>query len=199
MVEYWHMATKADKARWARERNRRKKLGLPQPGRGDGLRKYDHTGPTYRTQPEEYRAWSGMKVRCSNPNFKDWKLYGGKRISVCARWRDSFEAFFLDLGPRPSPLHSLDRYPNNNGNYELGNVRWATGQEQARNWSTGNHFLECNGERLILSDWAKRLGITNSSLTERIARWPLDKALTVPAVRKRERAQDGTYAKAPLY
>src|ERR1035438_3468499 len=94
--------------------------------RGENLRLYDHSGPTYRTRPAEYRAWSGMKQRCTNPEFKDWMLYGGRGIAVCPSWMDSFECFYRDVGPKPSPLHSLDRYSNGDGNYEPGNVRWAT-------------------------------------------------------------------------
>ena len=81
----------------------------------------------------EYRAWCSMITRCTNPNRKKWPDYGGRGITVCERWRNSFENFLADMGPRPSPKHSVDRYPNNDGNYEPGNVRWATKAEQANN------------------------------------------------------------------
>lgn len=80
----------------------------------------------------EYSVWAGMKSRCSNQNHTSWKYYGGRGISVCERWRGSFAAFVADMGPRP-PGSSLDRWPNVDGNYEPGNCRWATSQEQARN------------------------------------------------------------------
>ncbi|WP_155054542.1 hypothetical protein [Streptomyces blattellae] len=80
----------------------------------------------------EYRIWQGMKWRCLNPNYKPYPRYGGRGIKVCDRWIDSFEAFLADVGPRPSPKHTLDRL-DNDGNYEPGNVAWRTYKEQAQN------------------------------------------------------------------
>lgn len=73
-----------------------------------------------------------MKTRCKYPNRKDYKWYGGRGITVCAEWIDNFAAFFACVGKRPSPSHSIDRI-DVNGNYEPGNVRWATPTEQVRN------------------------------------------------------------------
>jgi hypothetical protein len=87
----------------------------------------------HRRISPEYTSWQAMKARCSNPNLSAFKYYGGRGISVCARWRDSFEEFLADMGRRPSMAHTLDRFPNNNGNYEPGNVRWATKSEQLKN------------------------------------------------------------------
>jgi len=189
------MASKADKARWARERNARIEAGIYQPGRGEKLRKYDHSGPTYKTQPNEYRAWSGMKVRCFNPAFKDWHLYGGRGITVCDAWRDSFEEFFRTVGPRPSSTHSLDRYPNPNGNYEPGNVRWATPKEQANNCASRNRKYELNGQSLTLSEWARRMDICRESLRDRIKTgWTIERALTAPRTEARLRNPRGRYA-----
>jgi hypothetical protein len=80
----------------------------------------------------EYNAWVSLNQRCKNPKNPRWKDYGGRGVTVCARWRDSFEAFLADMGPRPSSEHSIDRI-NNDGNYEPGNVRWATRAEQYAN------------------------------------------------------------------
>lgn len=80
----------------------------------------------------EYRVWLAMRERCSNPNNKFWHRYGGRGIRLCARWWDDFAAFYADMGPRPSPKHSIDRV-DNDGPYEPGNCRWATAVEQRAN------------------------------------------------------------------
>ena len=80
----------------------------------------------------EYAAWQGMRARCHRKTHADYQEYGGRGIVVCERWLGSFSAFLADVGLRPSPRHSLDRR-NNDGNYEPGNVRWATAKEQANN------------------------------------------------------------------
>jgi hypothetical protein len=91
-------------------------------------------GATRHGQPiPEWTTWASMNQRCENPKRKDFKNYGGRGITVCEEWRHSFPAFFAHIGPKPSPKHTLDRYPNNDGNYEPGNVRWATYSEQNRN------------------------------------------------------------------
>ena len=78
----------------------------------------------------EYAIWTAIKQRCGNPENTAWRWYGGRGISVCERWRRSFKIFLRDVGSKPSPKHSLDRFPNPNGNYEPGNVRWATYKQQ---------------------------------------------------------------------
>jgi hypothetical protein len=80
----------------------------------------------------EYMCWAAIIARCKNPKHISFRYYGGRGIEVCERWQNSFEAFFHDVGPRPSNKHSIDRI-DVNGNYEPGNVRWATSSEQARN------------------------------------------------------------------
>lgn len=81
----------------------------------------------------EYRIWSSMIQRCENKNSPAWEYYGGRGIKVCRRWRLSFEQFIQDMGPRPNIEFTIDRFPNNNGNYALNNCRWATRSQQAFN------------------------------------------------------------------
>lgn len=83
-------------------------------------------------RPAEYRAWSAMKNRCRNPNTARYEDWGGRGITVCDRWRDSFVNFYADLGPRPGPGYSIDRIKND-GNYEPGNCRWADPKTQRAN------------------------------------------------------------------
>ena len=78
-----------------------------------------------------YRLWQSMHTRCTNKNRNDYKNYGGRGIAVCHEWKD-FMRFAQHVGDRPSRTHTLDRI-NNNGNYEPGNVRWATRLEQRHN------------------------------------------------------------------
>jgi len=122
----------------------------------------------------EHNAWNGMKQRCSNPKNKRYPIYGGRGITVCQRWRDSFEAFYADMGPRPSDGHSIDRI-NPDGNYEPGNCRWATLEEQANN-KRDNHYIWHEGRRVTLSQAQAITGISQKVLYYRIAKmWPEDR------------------------
>jgi hypothetical protein len=80
----------------------------------------------------EYASWERIIQRSTNPRMHNWKYYGGRGITVCDRWRNSFENFLADMGRKPSPRLSIDRI-NNDGNYEPGNCRWATQKEQIAN------------------------------------------------------------------
>lgn len=83
----------------------------------------------------EYKAWRLMLGRCYNERDKRYDIYGGRGITVCTTWRYCFEAFFAHVGPKPTPKHTLDRIETN-GNYEPGNVRWATRLVQNNNKRT---------------------------------------------------------------
>ena len=85
-----------------------------------------------KSDAPEYGTWSGIKGRCNNPHNSSYRYYGGRGIKICDEWNSSFEEFLKDVGPRPSPEYSLDRI-NPDGNYEPGNVRWATPVEQLEN------------------------------------------------------------------
>jgi hypothetical protein len=142
---------------------------------------YERHGHTRRmARSSEHYAWTNMVQRCTNPNRQDFTSYGGRGISVCDKWRDSFEAFFADMGERPSPQHSIDRFPNNDGNYEPGNVRWATKHQQMQN-TRATRLITFNGETMGLNAWAKKLGLNKESLRTRLNNWPLELAMTKPA------------------
>jgi hypothetical protein len=105
-----------------------------------------------------YGVWSDMRNRCRNPGHRYWADYGGRGISVCPEWNDSFWAFAEYMGPKPTPKHSIDRYPNNDGNYEPGNVRWASPQEQLSNKRTVGRYT-WQGETMTVPEWAARVGL----------------------------------------
>jgi len=95
-------------------------------------RNLQHGHARFPQHTPEYNSWQAMRQRCLNPNYHHFKDYGGRGVSICRRWIDSFEAFLEDMGPKPSSKHSLDR-KRANGNYTPGNCRWATPSEQANN------------------------------------------------------------------
>jgi hypothetical protein len=96
------------------------------------LTRHGHAQTRARRPSAEYTAWAGMIARCTRPGHISYKYYGGSGISVTDRWRNSFEAFLSDVGPKPSPAHSIDRI-DVGGDYRPDNVRWATASEQQRN------------------------------------------------------------------
>lgn len=136
-------------------------------------------------------TWEQMIGRCSNPRNISYKNYGARGIQVCERWKQSFEAFRADVGDRPSPQHQLDRYPDNNGNYEPGNVRWATRQEQNRNMRT-NVVLTWQGRSQTLMAWSEETGISHRTLRYRWReKWTDERILTTPVMSRAERARAG--------
>lgn len=114
-------------AHYDRGRNKRAISGPILPRSGDRI-------PGGSRTPE-YQAWGAMKTRCLNPQSSSWPNYGGRGIKVCDRWMHNFPAFLEDVGPKPGPHYSLDRI-DVDGDYEPGNVRWATRTEQNRNRRT---------------------------------------------------------------
>lgn len=101
---------------------------------------------TQRTNPLEYSSWRAAKTRCFNKTAKDYATYGGRGVTMHPLWANSFRAFFEDMGPRPSPKHSLDRI-DHDGHYEPKNCRWATANEQARNRDESGKLLDRVGQR----------------------------------------------------
>lgn len=121
-----------------------------------------------RTRTPEYYAWMAMKRRCSGVRTRDKRNYSDRGIIVDPLWRESFQAFFEHVGPRPSIDHSLDRI-DNDGNYEPGNVRWATRKEQARN-KTNNRILVAHGYSMSAAEWIEVTGVTMSKIKRGIER-----------------------------
>ena len=126
-----------------------------------------------------YWSYVSMLKRCYNTKHNAYKNYGGRGIAVCKRWRNSISAFISDMGPRPSPKHTIDRINNAKG-YSPSNCRWATMKQQQRN-RRNNRMLTYKGKTRCLSEWAELYGLSRHTLAGRINRykWPVDKALTV--------------------
>lgn len=134
-----------------------------------------------KTYTREYVVWCGMLARCRNPNHKGYDRYGGRGISVCQRWQNSFKAFMDDMGMPPTPRHTIDR-KDNDGDYEPGNCRWATNAENCAN-TRSNHKITFRGETLCITHWAKRIGISTEALRERLLRgWSVELAFQLPAL-----------------
>lgn len=120
-------------------------------GRTHGMR-YTHV----------YSVWHGMKQRCLNSQAKEYKWYGGRGITICDSWQQSFEAFYADMGDPPSDEHTIER-SDVNGNYEPGNCYWATVAEQSVN-RRDNVYLEHKGIRQTISQWADSLGVPRATM-----------------------------------
>ncbi len=137
------------------------------------------------SQSLTYVTWEQMISRCEYSENKGYYLYGARGISVCPRWRNSFLAFYEDMGPRPSPNHSIDRL-DGSGNYEPGNCRWATPTEQARN-TCRNVMLTYNHNTFCIAEWAERLGVPAKRLYSRLSRgWSVEGALTGKYLSRRQ-------------
>ncbi len=113
----------------------------------------------------EYRAWQHMKSRCSNPRHHQYPRYGGRGIRVCARWLASFADFLDDMGPRPSPRHSLERR-DNDGPYCPENCTWATAVQQMRN-RRNTRFVTVT---MPLAAWAEQAGLRYHTFLRRLDR-----------------------------
>lgn len=142
----------------------------------------------------EYSAWAKLRERCTNPKQQSYPDYGGRGITVCARWGgpESFPVFLADMGPRPSAKHSIDRKDNKKGYWcgqpkcpdcgPLGrepNCRWATKGEQSRNRIV-TRWITHNGQTKCLKDWANSLGLAAQTLHSRLKKHSVETALTKP-------------------
>ncbi len=134
------------------------------------------------TNSKTYCTWRAMIQRCYNTNDLSYCRYGGKDVKICNRWlgKNGFKNFLEDMGERPKDK-SIDRYPNNKGNYEPTNCRWATRREQQQNMKTNLNFT-LNGETKCLIEWAREYKIKPTTLTYRLhyLKWDIEKALLEP-------------------
>ena len=130
-------------------------------------------------------TWMSMNQRCSYQHSNRWEMYGGRGITVCERWRHSFEAFLEDMGPRPDGC-SIDRIDNAKG-YFKENCRWSSAKQQAINRKS-SVLIEFNGKTQCITEWAEEVGIGFGTLYQRLKKgWSVEKALTHPVrVRRKE-------------
>ncbi len=135
--------------------------------------KHGHTGTL------TYARWKGMLARCHNLQASNYRHYGGKGITVCARWRESFEAFLGDMGACPSAAMTVDRLRNELG-YEPGNCRWATKAEQNAHRASVLQLTH-GGRTMNAVQWAAELGLSANTLRSRLRLgWSVERTLTEP-------------------
>src|SRR5271157_2562967 len=146
---------------------------------------HGHAKSKLHSATSTYRSWLSMIQRCLNPNNPRFSSYGGRGICICQKWigncrGEGFSAFLFDLGPRPEGK-SLDRFPDYDGNYEPGNCRWATPEQQQNNQAT-TIVLSFEGRTQSLSDWAKEVGIKKATLYGRLrnSNWNVPLSLSSP-------------------
>lgn len=127
----------------------------------------------------EYTTWYSMKARCYNPKTRGFEHYGGRGISICKKWKNSFISFYKDMGQRPSAKHSIERINNEEG-YSPENCCWATQQEQNNNMRR-SHKITVRGQTKTMSEWAHSVGINKATLYSRITcGWSPEKAIFTP-------------------
>lgn len=142
----------------------------------------------------EYFSYCQMKARCINEKHPQYKNYGGRGVIVCERWMKSFISFIEDMGRKPDVGYSIERIEVN-GNYEPLNCKWATTKEQSNNKRT-SIFLEYNGIRLTLTQWADKLGINRQTLHERLKRgYTTEQVLERAATKKQKHSIKRKYKK----
>lgn len=147
--------------------------------RSDNLTTHGCTGT------KEYQTWLHVIQRCENENNDQYKIYGGRGITICEEWRKDFSVFLAHIGPAPTRSHSIDRI-DNDGNYEPGNVRWATKKEQANNTSTVRVY-SYKGENLTITQAISKSNVIIhiSTVNARLRKgWSLESAINTPVNKK---------------
>lgn len=143
------------------------------------------------TGAPEYWAWIDMRRRCYDPKNKGFVHYGSRGIEVCLRWRESFANFLSDVGPRPKKIGSGREYSierlNNDGNYEPGNCKWATAQEQNRNKRGALTMITARGKTQCIADWGREIGIKPHTISKRLQAGATDEEAVGPLKRHRRR------------
>lgn len=135
-----------------------------------------------KADSSEYVAWLNMRKRCYDTNAINYHNYGGRGISVCQAWRESFEAFYRDMGDKPEPGHSLDRI-DPDGNYEPSNCRWASRAVQNANTRPNVHSpkpLTVGGVTKTTKEWANDLGMSLPAFRRRLLVWGPEAAVSTP-------------------
>lgn len=120
------------------------------------------------SEKPEYGVWAGIKQRCYNEKEPSYPDYGGRGIAMSDDWKESFEAFYQDMGPRPTPNHTIERN-NNNLDYASGNCSWITRKEQASN-RRSNIYYELGGEVKTLMQWCEELELKYHTVYARLKR-----------------------------
>ena len=148
------------------------------------------TGSTTKDEKTKqvYNTWMAMTQRCYNPTNKDFKNYGARGITVHPPWKDCFEAFFMHMGPKPTPDHTIERI-NYNGNYEPGNVKWIPRAEQPLN-TRSNVNLTIGEETKLVTEWARdeRCTVDHFCIYKRLKRdWSAEDAVFTPAGERRKK------------
>ena len=134
----------------------------------------------------EYQAWKNMKKRCFNPNTKQYSDWGGRGITVCDRWKNSFENFFADMGLKPTAKHSIDRI-DNDGDYCPENCRWATNAEQQNNQRT-KPLITIGNDTYTIAQWTTEKGYDKSVIHNRLKYGWSDYDAVMTPVRQRKTA-----------
>ncbi len=143
----------------------------------------------------EYRIWTHIKSRCLNEKVPEFKHYGGRGVFICDRWKNSFENFLADMGPRPGPQYSIDRR-DNDGGYEPNNCRWASKKEQANN-TRANRRVTIGHETKNMTQWADEIGVKREVIHKRLKRGVDISRLLEPTARAKTFAFRGIVATIP--